>query len=256
MTATLSTDQKTAYTKGWESQAKTVEGGMVAAEKRYGAGALLLDYFRMGITDRKNGATKWDSIKAMELQAEREAHHEAVESALTQVEVDGVVIAETTHTELPEITQADEDADLAAEARYIEGEVAEDEAEAENHSTDPADFEDDNGWISVRTLQEILKGDISREEKTEIRKLIATKKNHYKMGWNSQQSPLFNGHAQAEAGYLKRRPGSPYLEDWNRGYADREDGKTFGNEWTAKAPNPVSPETLAALHREIAAQGE
>lgn len=203
-----------AYTKGWSSTAKDEGKAIAIAVKKYGDGSGLVNLFLMGYQDKHSGAAKWDSLNAEQLEAEAEAKNQDV----TQVSVDGAVIAVTSHSNL--------DDELAYESAKDAGDLPDVPVEPANVIS-----EETTNRVSIRGLLDSIDRDTPAEERAKIRAEINTRKNHYRMGYNSQSSTLFNGFQQAREGYLKRRPGSAYLLDWEEGYAEAEDGKPFGSIW-------------------------
>lgn len=198
-----------AYSKGWASTAKDADKAVVIASKKYGEGSPLVNLFLDGYKDKRGGAPKWDSVNAAKLEAAAEA------AAPTQVSVDGVTVAMTTHVNL--------DDDLAYEAAHDAGDMPEHEHSIVSETT--------TNEVSIRGLLDSITKDTPAAERKEIRELVNTRKNHYKMGYNSATSPIFSGFKDAREGYLKRRPNSPYIADWEEGYAQAEAGLPFGAIW-------------------------
>jgi len=200
-TTALSPEAKAAYNKGWASQAKTEESAtanFIKATPAPGAIATLA-WFRAGYTDKQAGAAKWTTDPA-------EVKNEAAEAP-----------------------ESEEAAAVEASAPVSEEPAAETQQTPRRRGPKPA---------SITALQAKITKDMPREEVKQIRTLIAQKKNHYKMGWNSFISPLFNhDHKKAQAGYFKRH-GAPevneFVQDWQDGWNDNRAGRVYGDVWAVK----------------------
>lgn len=66
----------------------------------------------------------------------------------------------------------------------------------------------------------------SKTERTAIRRLMATKRRHYRLGWNARDDS--QDRAAAEESYLTRHGGA-LMQDWIDGWEDRDAGRGIGH---------------------------
>jgi hypothetical protein len=207
----FSTPVKTAYNKGWASQAKTVQAAVENFVKSTPDGEL--DWFVAGYDDKHNGNAKWTT---MPIKKQDEAPAEAPAEEAPKASTGSRRSRALRASELNKQPKAAPKAEAPAPA--------------------PAPRPRRGKANSIAALAATITKDMPAAEVRKIRKEIATRKNHYKMGWNSYLSPLFKGdHSKALAGYYKRHGApaeNPYVGDWEDGFAASKKGEKFGSIWS------------------------
>ncbi|MFF1382729.1 hypothetical protein ACFVWT_04100 [Arthrobacter sp. NPDC058288] len=195
-TSTLSPEAKAAYNKGWASQAKTEESATAS-------------FIKATPVSDAVGTLGWFRAGYTDKQSG---------AAKWTTDADG---------DKPEAAEAPESAEgPTAEVTAPAAADPAAEAKASRRGGKPA---------SIAALQAKITKDMPREEVKQIRDLITQRKNHYKMGWNSYLSPLFNkDHGKASAGYAKRHADSKFTQDWEDGWKDNKAGHEYGDVWAVK----------------------